>query len=84
MLVLNGADDAWLDPKAVAFFKKEMSAATKDFKYVSLKGVKHSYTNVQADEFGKKFKMANMAYSKQADQEAWAAMQALFKRVFAR
>jgi len=84
VLVLNGADDAWLDPKSVASFKKEMSAAAKDFKYIDLKGAKHSYTNVQADEFGKKFKMDNMAYSKQADQKAWAAMQDLFKRVFAK
>ena len=84
ILVLNGADDAWLDPKAVASFKKEMSAATKDFKYVSLKGVKHSYTNKQADEFSKKFKLDNLQYNKSADQKAWAAMQALFKRVFAR
>ena len=56
----------------------------KDFKYVALKGVKHSYTNVQADEFSKKFKIPAMAYNKQADEKAWAAMQALFKRVFAK
>jgi dienelactone hydrolase len=84
ILVLNGADDAWLDPKAVASFKQEISAATKDFKYVSLKGAKHSYSNKQADEFSKKFKLDNLQYNKEADEKAWAAMQALFKRVFAK
>jgi len=84
VLVINGADDAWLDPKAVASFKKEMSGAAKDFKYIDLKGAKHSYSNKQADEFSKKFKLDNLAYNKEADQKAWAAMQALFKRVFAK
>lgn len=83
VLVINGADDAWLDPKAVTTFKEEMAAATEDFTYVSLEGVKHSYTNKQADEFSKKFKIDNLQYNKQADEESWSAMQDLFKRVFA-
>jgi dienelactone hydrolase len=84
VLVINGADDAWLDPKVVASFKKEMSGAAKDFKYIDLKGAKHSYSNKQADEFSKKFKLDNLQYNQAADQKAWAAMQALFKRVFAK
>jgi len=68
----------------VASFKEEMAAATKDFKYVALVGVKHSYTNVQADEFSKKFSIPAMAYNKEADQKAWSAMQDLFKRVFSK
>lgn len=84
VLVLNGSEDAWLDPKAVAAFKKEMSAATKDFQYLTLAGAKHSYTNKLADEFSKKFKMDNLKYNKRADKRAWSAMQNLFKRVFAK
>ena len=84
VLVINGADDAWLDPKAVASFKKEMSGAASDFKYINLKGIKHSYTNKQADEFSKKFKIDNLKYDAQADKHAWSAMQNLFKRVFAK
>jgi dienelactone hydrolase len=82
VLVLNGADDTFLDPKTVATFKKEMSAATEDFKYVSLKGTRHSYTNKQADEFSKKFNIPALKYNQAADEQAWAAMQKLFKRVF--
>ncbi|MDH3256909.1 MAG: dienelactone hydrolase family protein [Nitrospinota bacterium] len=84
VLVINGANDAWLDHKAVAAFKKEMKAATKNFQYLTLAGAKHSYTNKRADEFSKKFKMDNLKYNKQADKRAWAAMQNLFKRVFAK
>jgi len=84
VLVINGADDGFLDPKTVATFKEEMAAATEDFQYMSLEGTKHSYTNVQADEFSKKFNIPALEYNKESDQKAWAAMQALFKRVFSK
>ena len=84
VLVLNGSEDVWLDPKAVAAFKKEMSAAARDFQYLTLAGAKHSFTNKKADEFSKKFKMDNLKYNKQADKRAWSAMQNLFKRVFSK
>lgn len=84
VLVINGSEDVWLDPKAVAAFKKEMAVASQDFKYLTLAGAKHSYTNKLADEFSKKFKMDNLKYNKQADKRAWSAMQNLFKRVFAK
>ena len=82
VLVINGSEDVWLDPKAVASFKKEMSEAARDFKYLTLEGARHSFTNKRADEFSKKFKIDNLKYSKQADKRAWSAMQNLFKRVF--
>ncbi len=84
VLVINGADDGFLDPKTVATFKEEMAGATKDFRYVSLKGVKHSYTNKQADEFSKKFDISALEYNEKADQNAWSAMQVFFKRVFSK
>jgi dienelactone hydrolase len=84
VLVINGAQDSFLDPVTVATFKEEMSAATKDFQYISLEGVKHSYTNKQADEFSKKFGIDALEYNQAADEKAWAAMQDLFKRVFAK
>lgn len=84
VLVLNGADDGFLDPKTVAAFKEEMAAATEDFQYVTLKGAKHSYTNKQADEFGKKFNMPALEYNQAADEKSWAAMQDHFKRVFSK
>ncbi len=84
VLVINGADDGFLDPKTVATFKKEMAAATEDFKYVSLEGVKHSYTNKQADEFSKKFNIPALEYNKEADEQSWAALKDFFQRVFSK
>jgi len=84
VLVINGADDGFLDPKTVATFKEQMAGATEDFQYVSLDGVKHSYTNKQADEFSKKFNIAALEYNQAADEKAWSAMQDLFERVFAK
>ena len=84
VLVVNGSEDVWLDPKVVATFKEEMTAAAKDFQYITIAGAKHGYTNKQADEFGKKFQIDNLQYNAEADKQAWTAMQDLFKRVFAR
>ncbi len=84
VLVLNGSKDVWLDPKAVASFKKEMTASVKDFKYVTLEGARHAFTNKQANAFSKKFKIPNLEYNQEADQTAWSAMQDLFKRVFSK
>jgi dienelactone hydrolase len=82
VLVINGGEDSFLKPESVGSFVQEMVAANADFTYLSLPGVKHGFTNPQADEFQKKFNMGALAYDKQADQRAWSAMQVFFKRVF--
>ncbi len=84
VLVMNGADDGFLDPKTVATFKEEMAAATADFQYVTLEGAKHSFTNKQADEFSKKFNIPALEYNQAADEKSWSAMQDHFKRVFSK
>ena len=82
ILVINGGDDEFLNSDAVATFGKEMKDADVDFTYMSLKGVRHSYTNPQADALSKKFGIPAMKYDAAADKRAWSAMQNFFKRVF--
>ncbi len=82
ILVINGSDDGFLAPDAVASFTREMVAANADFTYMSLRGVRHSYTNPLADAFSKKFNIPAMKYDKQATQRAWQAMHIFFQRVF--
>jgi len=82
VLVINGSEDSFLQPERVGSFVKEMVAANADITYHNLSGIKHSYTNPQADEFSKKFNLPNLKYDKQADARSWAAMQDFFKRVF--
>jgi dienelactone hydrolase len=84
ILVINGAEDAFLKSDTVAAFAKEMMDANVDFTYMSLKGVRHSYTNPQADEFSKKFNLPALKYDQAADQQSWKAMHRFFQRVFAK
>ena len=82
VLVINGSEDGFLKPESVASFSQDMFKANVDFTYMNLKGVKHSFTNPQADEFSKKFNIAALEYNKKADEQAWVAMLNFFKRVF--
>ena len=84
ILVINGAADGFLNSDTIAAFVKEMVDANVDFRYMSLKGVRHSYTNPQADEFSKKFNLPALKYDKAADQRSWKAMHRFFQRVFAK
>ncbi|MBT5376719.1 MAG: dienelactone hydrolase family protein [Nitrospinaceae bacterium] len=82
VLIINGSEDGFLKPETVAAFSEDMFKANVDFTYMNLRGVKHSYTNPQADELSKKFNIVALEYNKKADEQAWAAMLIFFKRVF--
>lgn len=81
VLVLTGADDPFAKPEVVAAFKAEMDKANVDYKVISYPGAKHSFTNPDADKFGKKFDMP-LAYNAEADKQSWTEMQKMFKEVF--
>ena len=78
LLVLNGEDDGMVTAEQIAAFKKEMTAAHANFKFVNLPHAKHSFTNPDADKVG----MAALAYNADADKASWDAMQKLFAEVF--
>ena len=81
VLVLTGADDPFAPPEQVAAFKKEMEAAGVTYRLVSYPGAKHSFTNPDADAFGKQFNLP-LAYNAEADQKSWQAMQDFFREIF--
>jgi dienelactone hydrolase len=81
VLVLNGAEDPFVTPEQIAAFKKEMTAAGVDYRFVNYPGAKHSFTNPEADEFGKKFNMP-LAYDRGTDRKSWQAMQDFFGEIF--
>lgn len=81
ILVMTGADDPFVPPDQVARFKKEMDAAHVDYKVIFYPGAKHSFTNPDADKYGKKFNLP-LAYNKAADQASWEAMQEFFKQLY--
>jgi dienelactone hydrolase len=82
VLVFNGADDPFVKPEQIEAFKTEMQQAGVDYRFVSYPGAKHSFTNPDADKFGKEFELP-LAYNKVADEKSWAsllkALSALYK-----
>lgn len=84
VLVINGSDDGFIQPETVGSIASQMVAANADFTYVTMAGIRHSYTNPEADAFSKKFNLPNLAYNKDADERAWKTMLNFFKRLFAK
>lgn len=81
ILVLNGANDPFVTTKQINAFKQQMKNADADFEVVNYLGVKHSFTNRKADEYGKRFNMP-LAYNAEADADSWQRMQWFFKQIF--
>jgi dienelactone hydrolase len=81
VLVLNGADDPFVTTEQIASFKQTMQKAGADFEFINYPGVQHGFTNPEADEYAKHFKMP-LAYNAEADKDSWQRMQQLLKQVF--
>lgn len=81
ILVCHGAADSMVSMGDLDAFKQEMDAAGADYEVLLLDGAKHGFSNPQADVNGEKYGL-DLAYSQQADEKSWAAMQALFGKVF--
>jgi len=81
MLVFNGADDTFITTEPVNALKQEMLAADADLEFIHYPGAKHSLTNPEVDEVGKRFNMS-LVYNAAADKASWARMQGFLKQVF--
>ena len=79
--VFTGAADPFAPPELVTAFEQEMQQAGVDYRVQSYPGVKHSFTNPQADEFAKRFDMP-LAYDKHADEDSWQRTQVFFEELF--
>jgi dienelactone hydrolase len=78
--VYNGEDDKLTPKQVIDAFKKEMRAAKVDFQFINYPGAVHSFTNPDADELGRKFKLP-MAYNADADKKSWEDMTHFFADV---
>lgn len=81
VLVLNGADDPFVKVEQIAAFKEEMEAAGVRYRFDDYPEAKHSFTNPDADRFGKEYGLP-LAYSREADRKSWQAMLDLFHELF--
>lgn len=80
VLVCIGAEDPAVDSDQRTAFEKEMREAGVNWQMNLYGGVRHSFTNPEADKLG----MPQMArYDAQADRRSWAEMRAFFEEIFA-
>ena len=82
ILVFHGEDDPFIPIEQVQAFKEEMQNASVNFTFIAYPGVKHSFTNPQADEFNEKFNLPALQYNQHADEDSWKRMQAFFEQIF--
>ena len=81
VLVLNGEADPFVKLEQIEAFKAEMKAAGVDFKFINYPDAIHSFTNPEADEYGKKFGIP-VGYNAEADKKSWQEMKNLFAEIF--
>jgi dienelactone hydrolase len=77
ILVLNGAADPYVPAQDIANFKKQLDSAGVPYTFKDYPGALHAFTNPQADEFAKKFKMG-VGYNADADRNSWNDMKSFF------
>jgi len=83
IMIFTGAADPYAPPQQIAAFEQEMKAAGVRYTLKSYPGAKHSFTNPEADAFGRRFSTP-LAYDKGADADSWQLMQQFFSRIFKR
>jgi len=81
VLVFTGGEDVLIPAAQVTAFTEEMKKAGADFRVVSYPGVKHSFTNPEADTLARKFNLP-LAYSFLADQDSWGQTLRFFTEIF--
>jgi dienelactone hydrolase len=79
VLVCIGADDPGIDAAQRSAFEQEMREGGVNWQMSLYGGVKHSFTNPEADKLGRP---EFAAYDAQTDKRSWAEMLALFDEVF--
>jgi len=80
--VFTGEADPMVPTDQIAAFRQQMDAAGANYSVVSYPGVKHSFTNPQADEYAKRFSLP-VAYDAKADEDSWAQLKTFLKDIFA-
>lgn len=83
MLVATGGADPFVPPEQVEAFKQEMAAANQNYELVIYPDAKHAFTNPDATEAGKKFKLP-LEYNAAADADSWQKLDRLLARIWAR
>ena len=81
ILVFNGADDPFITKEQVVAFKQDLKSIGADYEFIDYSGVKHSFTNPEADAFALKFDMP-LKYDEKADKDSWEKTREFLKKIF--
>ena len=81
VLVLNGADDPFNKPEQIDALKKDMEAAKVELIFINYPGAVHAFTNPEATEKGKQYKIP-LAYNAEVDKQSKAEATKFFSSVF--
>lgn len=76
-----GTADPFVTSQQLDAFNKEMTSANVKYKILMYQDAKHSFTNPDADKYGKKYNLP-LAYQKKADHDSWKNMSQFLKDVF--
>jgi dienelactone hydrolase len=81
VLVLNGADDPFNKPEQIDALKKDMAAAKVELIFINYPGAVHAFTNPEATEKGKQYKIP-LAYNAEVDKQSKAEATKFFQAAF--
>ena len=81
IISFTGTADPMIPAEQVAAFKQEMENAGVNYMAVTFPGAKHSFTNPEADDYGRKFNLP-LAYDAQADKASWKETERFLDEVF--
>ncbi len=81
ILVFNGEADTFITKEQIDSFKQDMKTIGANYEFINYPGIKHSFTNPEADNFAKKFDMP-LKYDEKADKDSWGKTQVFFKKIF--
>jgi dienelactone hydrolase len=82
IISFSGEADPMIGADKVEAFKREMKSAGANFRVVTYPGALHAFSNPDADELGKKFKLP-IAYDAAADKDSWEQAKLFLREVFA-
>ena len=81
VLVLHGAEDAFIPQEKVKVFETEMKRTNAVFEIIQYPGAKHGFTNPEADEAAQRFSLP-LAYNREADEKSWESLKEFLVKVF--
>jgi len=81
VLVCHGEADNFVPQEQVDAFKKGMDSIGADYTFKTYANATHAFTNPEATETGKKFRMP-IEYNAAADSASWNDMKDFFKNIF--